>query len=141
MLKRYILSSNSPEAVKSCHGFIDNCIREHPHQIEVRIDEYDPKRTVDQNSRRWARMAWLEDCAQDSDGRRLRKESWHYKTLIETGYIAGSVPFKLGGVRIEVPVPASSAKMGRAEFAEMEDKTDALLATEYGVTIPEVSDG
>ena len=82
-------------------------------------------------------MKWLEDFATDTDGRRLKKESWHYKLLIETGYVAGSVPFKLGGGRLEVPVPASSSKMGRAEFSEMEEKTDALLVTEYNIQIPE----
>ena len=42
-----------------------------------------------------------------------------------------------GNMKIEIPMPEESKKMGMKKFAEMEEKTDAYLAIEYGIEIPE----
>ena len=99
----------------------------------VEIKVYEDQRRLIQNGRRWARMTWLQNNVQPP----LSKESWHYKLMIETGYVKNTVMTQFGTMKIEIPIPMESKKLGIKRFAEMEEKTDAYLATEYGIEIPD----
>ena len=101
----------------------------------IELKEYEDTRRLVQNARRWVRMTWLQNNIQPTQA----KESWHYKLLIETGYIKTTVMTTFGNMKIEIPMPEESKKMGMKKFAEMEEKTDAYLAIEYGIEIPEES--
>ena len=81
-------------------------------------------------------MTWLQNNIQPPQS----KESWHYKLLIECGYVKGTVMTTIGPMKIELPMPMERKKLGLIKFAEMEEKTDAYLAMEYGIEIPDEED-
>src|SRR5690606_7746340 len=116
------------EQLRNGHSAVEAAYRESINPVEVVIGEYDPTRSSEQNRLYWALMTQIERRAADDDGVQHPKEWWHYKLRVELGYADGTIEIKTGGIRVEIPYPKSTTKMGKREFSEYYTKVEAWAA-------------
>ena len=112
----------------SCTECLSRVYADKDKLYEVIVREHDPKRSGEQNRLYWALMQEISRHAKDDDGKQHSAEWWAYKLRVDLGYSDGTIELQAGKMRVEVPYPKSTTKMGIREFSELYSRIETWAA-------------
>lgn len=125
-MNRYILHGDANLA--ACQDCLARVYADRERLYEVVIAEHDPKRSSEQNRLYWALLGEIAKQVPDENGKLHTPEWWAYKLRVELGYSDGTIELQAGTMRVEVPYPKSTTKMGKAEFSALYSKIEHWAA-------------
>ena len=98
----------------------------------MELKPYAKVRSNAQNAMLWLLLTRIAEFIPDEDGVPHSKEAWHHKLKVEFGYVDDTMPMKIDGMTVDVPVPKTSTRMTTKEFSEYFEQVE-VFAAEHGV--------